>query len=456
MINSQNLIDKVCARIACGGMTDLETCQTTGALNILSNPVVSVATFSALPSATLYQGRMIYVDDENRYYHALFGLWNSDLTSMIKPVTCGLYGWGGNTYGVLLTGDTTSTCRSSPTSSTASVFNDWCRVEIVAPQRGIGLRCNGTIWTWGNNSSGQLGDGTTVVRSSPVSVVGGFTDWVEIATHGPIGGSATHTLARRANGTLWAWGAGSYGRLGDGTTISKSSPVSVVGGFTDWCRISTGQSHSVALRTNGTIWTWGGNSGGRIGDGTTTDRSSPVSVVGGFTDWCQIGTGLTQSFGIRTGGTLWAWGCNNCGQLGDGTVVNRCSPVSVVGGFTDWCQVDGFCHTVAIRTNGTAWAWGANGSGRLGDGTTTAQSSPVSVIGGFTDWCQISGGEGHTLGLRTNGTLWAWGAYQNGALGDGIQCNRSSPVSVAGGLTWTWVSAGSRASMGIALINKGF
>ncbi len=296
----------------------------------------------------------------------------------------------------------------------------------------------GEIWTWGLNSVGQLGDNSTVNRSSPVSVVGGFTDWCQVAA------GCESSSAIRLNGSLWMWGSGTGGQLGDNTTISKLSPVSVVGGYTDWCQISGGQAFTLAVRANGSLWAWGCGSCGRLGSGTITNRSSPVSVVGGFTDWCQISAGTQFAGGIRSDGSLWMWGAGTSGQLGDNTIVNKSSPVSVVGEFTDWCQVSVGQQSAAIRTNGTLWAWGNNTNGSLGDGTTVSKSSPVSVLGGFTDWCRVSVSHLSTVAaVRTNGTLWAWGCNSFGELGDETTIRRSSPVSVVGGFTnWCQVSAG--------------
>ena len=205
------------------------------------------------------------------------------------------------------------------------------------------------------------------------------------------------------NNTAWSWGCNTYGRLGDNTVTNRSSPVSVVGGFCDWSQLSAGYRHSLGLRTNGTAWSWGENRYGRLGDNTTVSRSSPVSVVSGFDDWCQISAGACHSLGLRTNGTAWSWGSSFGGQLGDGTTVNKSSPVSVVGGFTDWCDISaGKYVSLGVRTNGTAWAWGAGFSAQLGTGNTTNRSSPVSVVGGFTDWCQISGGGSrHSIALRS-------------------------------------------------------
>jgi alpha-tubulin suppressor-like RCC1 family protein len=268
-----------------------------------------------------------------------------------------------------------------------------------------------------------------------------------------------HSLGVRRNGTVWGWGSNSSGGLGDLSVTARCSPVLIRGGFTDWCQVSAGDSFSLGVRSNGTAWGWGQGSTGRLGDNTVTNRSSPVSVVGGFTDWCQVSAGCTHSLGVRTNGTAWAWGSNGCGRLGDNTTDAKSSPVSVVGGFTDWCQVSAGCdHSLGVRTNGTAWAWGTATNGRLGNNDTVSTSSPVSVVGGFTDWCQVSAGLGHSLGVRQNGTAWAWGCGSNGRLGDGTTTIKSSPVSVVGGFTnWRQVSAGLAFSLAIRSVNvKGF
>jgi alpha-tubulin suppressor-like RCC1 family protein len=407
--------------------------------------VYSVANCAALPSAADNRGRMVYLEDRCSYRISDGVAWSNDFTSVKQNFQA--WAWGNNGSGRL--GDATTTNTSSPVSAVGG-FTDWCQVS-AAEFHSLGVRQNGTAWAWGCNGQGRLGDATTTSRTSPVSVVGGFTDWCQVSA------GSYHSLGVRANGTAWAWGVNSSGNLGDGTTTNRSSPVSVVGGFTDWCQVSAGDSHSLGVRTNGTVWAWGCNGQGRLGDGTTTSRTSPVSVVGGFIDWCQVSAGNTHSLGVRQNGTAWAWGLNINGRLGDGTTTSTSSPVSVVGGFTDWCQVSaGGSHSLGVRTNGTVWAWGNNGSGRLGDATTTSRTSPVSVVGGFTDWCQVSAGGTHSLGVRTNGTVWAWGCNGQGRLGDGTTTERISPVSVVGDFTdWCQVSAGIDHSLAIRS-TKGF
>jgi alpha-tubulin suppressor-like RCC1 family protein len=358
------------------------------------------------------------------------------------------WSWGRNTSGQL--GDNTTVSKSSPVSVVGG-FIDWLQVSAggaasISVGFSAGVRTNGTAWTWGENSGGELGDGTAVDKSSPVSVVGGFTNWCQIST-----GKRQTTLAVRTNGSAWGWGAGACGILGNNCTSNRSSPVSVIGGFTDWCQVSAGYQSSLAVRQNGTAWAWGEGLCGILGNNCTSDSSSPVSVVGGFTDWCQVSGAKGHSLGVRQNGAAWGWGEGTFGRLGDNTTTNRSSPVSVIGGFTDWCQVSaGYRLSLAVRQNGTAWAWGSGICGQLGDNTTVSKSSPVSVVGGFSDWCQVSAGSSFSLGLRTNGSAWAWGLATCGILGDNTTVNKSSPVSVVGGYTdWYQVSAGPDHSLAI-------
>jgi YD repeat-containing protein len=456
MLNSQNLINKICAKIACGGLSSLQTCQTTGALSILSTPVCSVSNFSSLPCANNYTGRMIYVDSENRYYYAFNGCWFNDFKSTVVNYEDLAWAWGINNCGQL--GDNTTFNKFSPVSVVGG-FIDWCQIS-AGSYHTAAVKTDSSAWAWGCNSSGQLGDNTSTSRSSPVSVVGGFSDWCQISAGGQ------HTAAVRTNGTAWAWGYNGSGRLGDNTTTSRRSPVSVVGGFSDWCQISAGGQHTAALRTNGSAWAWGPNNNGELGDNNITPRSSPVSVVGGLIDWCQISAGSYHNAAVRTNGSAWAWGFGGYGALGDNTTSTKYSPVAVVGGFSDWCQISaGSSHTAAVRTNGSAWAWGRNARGQLGDFSFTQRSSPISVAGGFSDWCQISAGLGlavardraHTAAVRTNGSAWAWGYNACGQLGDNTVADRLGPVSVVGGFSdWCQISAGRMNTAAVRQVCKGF
>jgi alpha-tubulin suppressor-like RCC1 family protein len=404
--------------------------------------IKTVSTYSDLLSIISKSKDIYFVEDEKKLYYFNINSW----LLLSDSISIDLRSWGSNSSGQL--GDNTITSRSSPVSVVGG-FTDWTSVS-AGSNFSLGVRANGTLWAWGSSSNGRLGDNSTTNRSSPVLVVGSFVDWVQVSAGG------IHSLGVRANGTVWAWGQNNNGQLGDNSTTFSSSPVSVVGGFVDWIQASAGNSHSLGVRANGTLWAWGLNSSGRLGDNTTINRLSPVSVVGGFTDWIEASAGGDHSLGVRANGTLWAWGFNGEGRLGDNTTINRLSPVSVVGGFTDWISASAYNHSLGVRTNGTVWAWGNNGNGRLGDNTITSRLSPVSVVGGFTDWISASAGGAQSLGVRANGTVWAWGNNSFGRLGDNTITSRLSPVSVVGGFTdWVSASAGDNHSLGIrAIINN--
>lgn len=358
------------------------------------------------------------------------------------PTSSPLYGWGFNGFGGL--GDGTITTRSSPV-STVGGYTDWSQVS-AGQHFSVGIQSDGTAWAWGNGGSGRLGNNATTSLRSPTEVLGGFTDWTQL-----VASDGSTVLGIRTNGTAWGWGDNSRGHLGINAAGNRSSPVSVVGGFTDWIQISAAFYHSAGLRANGTIWCWGANDAGQCATGVAdfNDLSSPVSIVGGINNWVQVSAGGGKTtLAIKSDGTAWSWGSNYRTILGnnDSTTINRSSPVSVVGGFTDWIQVSsGAEHAMGLRANGTAWAWGRNLGGMLGDGTTVYRSSPVSVIGGFTDWTQVSAGYRFSAAIRANGTAWMWGDASNGKLGNNNAAvvYTSSPISVVGGLNdWVQIAAG--------------
>ena len=300
-----------------------------------------------------------------------------------------LWTWGNNTCGSL--GDGTILTRCSP----GTIFGGgtWCQVfsgnSIVAA-----IKTDGTLWTWGSNSFGVLGNGTTLDRSSPGTVAGGGTNWCQVS------GGGTFIASIKTDGTLWSWGCNNCGQLGDGTVTPRSSPGTVAGGGTTWSKVTSNCLHTVALKSDGTLWTWGRNLCGILGDGTTVSRCSPGTTWGSFTDWCDVSASNCHSSAIKTDGTLWTWGCNAQGRLGNGTTTDRCSPGTVAGGGTNWCQVSGGCNiSPVIKTDGTLWTWGFNQCGVLGDGTTIDRCSPGTVAGGGTLWNRISAGGNFIMGI---------------------------------------------------------
>ena len=350
-----------------------------------------------------------------------------------------LWGWGSNSDGQL--GDNTTVDKSSPIQTTAGGTN-WKQVA-GAGSHIAAIKTDSTLWTWGWNALGQLGTNNQLNRSSPVQTVSGGTNWKQVAC------GAVHTSAIKTDGTLWTWGSNSSGRLGTNNQLNRSSPVQTIAGGNNWKHVACGSSHTVAIKTDGTLWGWGHNTSGRLGDDTTVSKSSPVQTVSGGTTWKQVACGSSHTVAIKTDGTLWTWGTNTNGQLGDNTTVDKSSPVQTVSGGTTWKQVaGGAAHTAAIKTDGTLWLWGLNTNGRLGTNNELNSSSPVQTIAGGNNWKHVACGDEHTIALKTDGTLWTWGSGTNGRLGTDDIIHRSSPVQVAG-TTWKQVAAISTSTFAI-------
>jgi len=347
-----------------------------------------------------------------------------------------LWSWGFNTSGQL--GDNSRTSRSQPVQTTALGTN-WNQVSCGTDQTSA-VKTDGTLWTWGSNTSGQLGDNTRNNRSSPIQTITFGTNWKKVVS------GSTFNSAIKTDGTLWVWGDNTNGQLGDNTITPKSSPVQTLGGDSNWKQVSISVSNAAGIKTDGTLWTWGSNSFGQLGDFTITNRNQPVQTIALGTNWQQVSCGYDQTSAIKTDGTLWTWGRNSAGQLGDSTRGSRSSPIQTITGGTTWQQVScGYQHTAAIKTDGTLWTWGRNSAGQLGDSTTTSRSSPVQTIALGTTWRQVSAGKFFTSSVKKDGTLWTWGLNNNGQLGDSSNSStvsaRSSPVqTIAGGTTWQQVS----------------
>ena len=312
-------------------------------------------------------------------------------------------------------------------------INDFSALEIFLGQSFvIARKSNSALWSWGRNSNGSLGDGTLTNRSSPVAVVGGHQfSSVALGRY-----FADYTIARKSDAKLWSWGRNTYGNIGDGTTTNRVSPVAVIGNHI-FNLMEAGYFHSIAIKYDSRLWSWGDNTYGQLGDGTRTSRSSPVAVIGGHL-FVSAKAGLYYTMARKSNSTLWSWGYNTYGQLGDGTTTHRSSPVAVIGGHLFISVETQQQHTIARKSNGTLWSWGNNTYGQLGVGNTTNRSSPVAVIGGHS-FTSVAVGLNHTIALKADGSAWAWGYNNSGQLGDGTITNRSSPVAVIGNHSFTSV-----------------
>jgi alpha-tubulin suppressor-like RCC1 family protein len=347
-----------------------------------------------------------------------------------------LWAWGENTYGQV--GDGTLTHRSSP-KHLALLASSWASVEAGA-YHSLAVS-DGKLIAWGGNAAGQLGDGTTTDRTLPIQI-GTETNWAQVAA------GYLHSAAVRADGTLWTWGYNAEGILGNGTSVTSCpgtcSPVQV-GSDTNWAQVAVGTLHTVAVRTDGTLWTWGYNGYGQLGDGTGLSRLSPVQI-GTDTNWASVAAGYGHTVAVRTDGTLWTWGWNDDGQLGNGTSSGITYSPNQLGSDTNWASVAaGDYYTLAVRIDGTLWGWGYNTNGNLGTGNTVEQMTPTQ-IGSDADWASVAAGY-HTVAIRTNGTLWSWGWNAYGQLGLGTNTmlcpDTCSPSQVGTDTTWVAVAAGS-------------
>jgi alpha-tubulin suppressor-like RCC1 family protein len=411
--------------------------------------------------------------------------------ALVGPVAT-LWSWGDGTNGKL---GNTNSHRSSPVQ--VGSLTDWTAIS-AGDEHSVALK-SGTLWAFGRNNAGQLGDGTAGnLKSSPVQV-GSGVDWQKIA------GGGSFTLASKTNNTLWAFGNNGSGRLGIGNTTNYSSPTQI-GALTDWNSFEAGGAFGVAVKTNGTLWTWGANDVGQLGDGSNINKSSPTQI-GSATNWKKVITGFdhtvalkldgtlwtwgsneqcqqgfivsspqlvnsvntwsmiaarkqstvagdTETAGgcaIRTDGTLWCWGSNIDGQVGAGLTQSICESPRQIGSATDWAFVAvGPWSTAAVKTTGTLWAWGYNNSGELGLGHRNSVSTPVQV-GLLSDWSKVSIGESFMLAVKTDFSLWSWGgSSSSGVLGSGTStAKRSSPVQVGSLSDWSQVVCGPRSSCAI-------
>jgi alpha-tubulin suppressor-like RCC1 family protein len=342
-----------------------------------------------------------------------------------EVVAGGLWSWGRNNRGQLGVGNTTS--YSSPVQ--IGVLTTWDKFAAGLELTVAGK--DGTLWGWGKNADGQLGQGNTTDYSSPVQV-GALTTWLQIAAapYGEVVGAV------KTDGTLWTWGYGILGSLGHGNTTNYSSPVQV-GSETYWADYAAGVKSGAATTTGGKLYAWGYGIYGQLGQGNTTDYSSPVQV-GALTNWSKVFAGKYCYAAIKTDGTLWSWGSNDDGKLGIGVApsTSSVSSPSQIGSLTTWAKFAwGADSGHAIKTDGTLWSWGGNAVGQLGTGNVTYYSSPVQ-IGALTNWADVACGDRNGVAVTTGGALYVWGFGGDGRLGLGNTTNYSSPVQLGSLTTW--------------------
>ena len=292
----------------------------------------------------------------------------------------------------------------------------------------LALKSDGTVWTWGSNSNGQLGNNSTVSSYVPLRV-STLLGVVAVAA------GSKHSVALKSDGTVWDWGWNGNGQLGNGTTPTDSTLPVQVSALSGVTAIAAGYQHTLALKNDGTVWAWGWNSNGQLGNNSTTDSSTPVQVTG-LPPIVAISAGYGYSMALTSTGSVWAWGANASGQLGNNTTIDKWVPnqVSQSTGLTSVIGIAaGRIHAVALKSDGTTWAWGDNSHGQLGNNSTTASSVPVAVstTGGLTAATSVAAGAYNSTALKTDGTVWDWGLNGNGQLGNNSTTESHVPVKAS-------------------------
>lgn len=369
------------------------------------------------------------------------------LTWSVKGSNISVLSATGLVTGKAIGTDTVTATVGSVTGSTdVTVRGPWDAIN-AGGNHTVARRADGSLYAWGWNRQGQLGDASNNDRSRPVVVSGAVTTWSQVAV------GDLHTLALRSDGTLWAWGFNQNGQLGDGTMVDKNVPVQI-GTAKDWLFIAAGKSHSMAINSKGVMYAWGSNFNGQLGDDSKTDRLVPTKVaavtttVAGSTTpvtvtWTAVSAGATHTVARAMDGTLWAWGGNAKSQLGNGATTDVQKPTKI--GTLTWLSLAaGGTHTLAIRGDHTLWAWGDNSSGQLGVATTNTAvtATTPAQVGTASNWSVIAAGLAHSLALRNDGTLWGWGANGNGQVGNDSTANVGAPVQIGASNAWVTVEAG--------------
>jgi alpha-tubulin suppressor-like RCC1 family protein len=369
-----------------------------------------------------------------------------------------LWGWGDNSHGQL--GDSLAIGGYSATPLQIMTLDGVLSLRAGGSHAAV-LKQDGTVWSWGLDGNGQLGDGILTDYCVPRTIAG-IADAAAVAAGGyshalvlgqdgsvwaigttrlaaasgsaldttsplrvagiagasAIAAGANHSLVLGQDGTVWAWGLNDAGQVGDGGTESRGAPAQL-SGLAGITAIAAGDSHSLALQQDGTVWSWGGNDSGQLGDGGATNRNTPARIAG-LADVVAIAAGRWHSLAAKPDGSVWAWGGNAYHQLGDGTTVDRGIPVQVAGMNGAIAVAAGGLGSVALRQDGGVWAWGGN----LAPSATPVQlDMPADAIA-------IAAGADHALALKRDGTVWAWGDNRYGALGDGTYSPRAAPTLV--------------------------
>jgi alpha-tubulin suppressor-like RCC1 family protein len=343
--------------------------------------------------------------------------------------------WGDNSRGELGIGSTKDHSSPGKDIPAPTAIGDWGQVSAntnyTCATYGVG-QTGGYVYCWGANTDGSIGDGTYKERHRPAEIALGYRNWMSVSA------GTLHACATQFDHSAWCWGDNGSGQLGDGTKTASNKPVKVTGGHM-WASISAGNSYTCGITTSGTLWCWGYNFYGQLGIGTKSLAVTTPTQVGTASDWVQVSTGTWHACARNSGGSVYCWGSNTWGNLGTGNNTQQSAPtkIATVFGVTSYTSVSaGDEYTCALGTTGTdasAWCWGRNNHGQLGIGSVTDSNRPreISNIEPWT-WRTIAAGAGsHTCALKSDDVLWCWGHNDQGQLGIGTAGPKDSPAPVA-------------------------
>jgi alpha-tubulin suppressor-like RCC1 family protein len=359
-------------------------------------------------------------------------IWGGARSTTVLKSDGTVWTWGANFSGKLgIAMDSTTLGRSLVPAEVHGPGNlgylNPMKAALAGEVHNLAVAYDGTVWAWGNNMFGQLGNGTTNAATTPVQV-----SLLHSVT--ALGGRGYHSLAIQADGSAWAWGWNSAGELGNGTTNSTLVPVQVTG-LTNPAAVSGGYKYSIALMTNGTVFQWGH---GRVIGSSYTPVQTP-----GLSNIIAISGGWDHALALASNGTVWAWGQNGVGEIGDGTTSNRTTSVLVTNLTNIVAVSGGDWHSSALASDGTVWKWGRNDVGQLGNGTSDSAGNfvphpiPVKIQldsqgTPFTNVVMVAARDWHNIAVRSDGSVWQWGANDQGQCGDNATTDRWRPVQVSG------------------------
>jgi hypothetical protein len=372
-------------------------------------------------------------------------IWGGARGTVILKSDGTVWTWGANFDGKLGIGSTDPVLMSVPVevhgAGNASYLNSVQSI-MGCEMHNVALKSDGTLWSWGWNVFGQLGNGTTNDSYTPIQT--GLGSVPPLTSVIKLGGRPYFTLAEKSDGTIWAWGMNKYGQMGNGTVspmvivpglVSNSAPG---GAINNALQITCGYQFGAALATNGTVWTWGSGSHGELGNGTTGSSHTPTQVPG-LTNITAISAGWFQILALKSDGTVWAWGNNSYGELGDGTTFNRSNAVQVLNVSNIVSVSGGDDHSSALTADGTVWKWGRNDVGELGNGTTNAIANPLPAKiladtfgNSFSNIVMVSARDYHNIAVKADGSVWMWGANDQGQCGNGTTNATWLPTPVSG------------------------